>query len=147
MNGFIQLPLVTGSSGGDIWRGNGFLAATTNQLFLPQTGYYNVTAHLTLLSNSSFPATLGFVIFNLWLNGVDITTGGNVAGGNSQSYGFPSTQYGGAYPNGYRTFSANGIARCTTALTDYLSFNLQNGTNDTIVYNELNVTVFKISGL
>ena len=130
-----------------IWRGNGFLAATTNQLFLPQTGYYSVTAHLTLLSNTFFNATLGFAIFSLLLNGADITTGGNVAGGNSASYGFPSTNFGGAYPNGYRTFSANGIAKCTTAGTDYLSFYLQNGTNATIVYTELNVTVFKISGL
>ena len=140
----LNMPL-TALNGGDIWRGNGMIAPTGTQLFLPQTGYYSVTCQITLLSNPLAVPGIGYVGIQLFKNGADITVGGTIANGNSSSFGMPSDKF--VAGNAYQTISTTGIAKCTTAITDYLSFVTTNSSSATITFYSCNISVFKISDL
>jgi hypothetical protein len=140
----LTMPL-TALNGGDIWRGNGIIAPTGTQLFLPQTGYYSVTCQITLLSNSKSDPGNGYVVIQLLKNNADITVNGTSANGKSSSFGQASNKVGSG--NAYQTISTTGIAKCTTAITDYLSFVTTNSSSATITFYSCNISVFKISDL
>ena len=140
----VNMPL-TALTGGYIWGGNGFSAPTGTSLFLPETGYYQITATLTMLNNSLSPAGTGYMYFALYKNGADIATNGTLTG-NSGGFCVLSNNYSGSNTV-YETISTTGIVKCTTASTDYLSFFISNSTSATQYFYGMNVNVVKINDL